>query len=113
METKYFLRMKGMESRYVEFRVDEYVFLLTRFEKVGHRAETEEGKFLYFIYVFHRKEFVDKNSPHNFMNFNKVYHTFESMYDELHFISEEYIIDFRKALKLLKLSQKLDPNYQR
>ncbi|BCB40551.1 hypothetical protein BCJMU51_5469 [Bacillus cereus] len=110
-------KVEGMDTQFVEFRHKENDLLFTRFERIRLALEEgqEEAKYLYFIYIFRKEHRVsEKNKmdkgPFNIICFNRVYHTYKDMTQNLDAILSEYILDEDEIFRCLDLVQSLDPN---
>lgn len=107
---KHFDKIEGMEQQFVNYFHEDYVFILTRFEKI----RTQEGKepsYLFFIYIIRKERIVDKKECKDIICFNKVYHSYEEFMDNLLMITGEYIFEQSKYNKCITLAEKLNPDY--
>lgn len=110
-------KINSLKTRLVEFSHHEKNLLLARFERIqlAEAEVLEEAKYLYFIYVFRRQHMDTKNNmvdigPYNIICFNKIYHTFKEMMEQLNVILAKYILSDEGKLKCLELVHKLNPN---
>ena len=111
---KDYLKVKGMDAQFVEFRHMEHIILFARSERMtfSNTVQQEETKYLYLVYIF---KLVDqskgKNGENTIICFNRIFHTFKEMTENLQSLLSEYILDQDRVLKCLNLAQKLDPDY--
>jgi len=115
-------KVEGMDTQFVEFQHEGNNILFTRFERIrlAGTVVQEEAKYLYFIYIFRKEHKISKKKkadmdmgPYNIICFNKVYHTFKEMTQNLDAILNEYILDEDEVFRCQELVQKLDPeNYR-
>jgi hypothetical protein len=118
MTNEHLTHIDGMDSIYVEYRHEDYHILFIRFERIECRDNpktSENTRFLYFIYIFRKNDFVDKKSDKredfNILCFNRVFHTYDELRTNANWIVGEYVLSKQKKFKILQMIQKLDPKY--
>ncbi|GEM_PF-6030105 len=113
------LKVKGMDTEFVNFHYQEYDFFFARYDRTGLVDEKfrKEAKHLYIVYIFRKQRKLAKKGNRdmgscalNIICFNKAYHTFDKMVHELFSILSEYILNTKEIFKCINKVLKLDPD---
>lgn len=97
---------KTMENEIVEFRHENFLFMITRFKRINWKQYRGFAQYQYFLFVFDKRlEVVNKEVRDN------VFATFEDLKRNINAILSEFIIVEDAVCECLKLVENLNPMY--
>lgn len=95
-----------MENEIVEFRHENFLFMITRFKRINWKQYRGFAQYQYFLFVFDKRlEVVNKEVRDN------VFATFEDLKRNINAILSEFIIVEDAVCECLKLVENLNPMY--
>ncbi|MFC4558393.1 hypothetical protein ACFO3D_09230 [Virgibacillus kekensis] len=107
---------KTMENEIVEFRHEDYQFIITRFKKINWMQYKGFAQYQYFLFVFNKRlaKINKENSLVEVFNTeirDSVFATFEDLTQNIDAVLSEYILGDAAIFECLKLVEKLNPIY--
>lgn len=107
---------KTKENEIVEFRHENFLFMITRFKRINWKQYKGFAQYQYFLFVLDKKlEMVNKENSLTDVFYavvrDNVFATFEDLTHNIDAILSEYILVDNAIFDCLILLEKLNPNY--
>jgi hypothetical protein len=107
---------KIMENEIVEYRHENFLFMITRFQRINWKEYKGFAQYQYFFYVFDKSlktagQQCSNTDVLNTIVIENMYPTFENLIQNLDAILCEYILVDDAIFDCLKQVEKLNPIY--